>query len=71
MAKKRPFAKIYGVAHDARVRTGKNDHVLEVEIGNYRYPLHVGELFRMLKDGESVEHQGSKPADGDRKDEAA
>ena len=71
MAKKRPFAKIYGVAHDACVRTGKTDNVLEVEIGNYRYPLHVSELVRIVKNGETPKHQGSKPGDGDRQDPAA
>ena len=70
MAKKKALAKIYGVAQDACVRTGKTDHVLEVEIGNYRYPLHLGELFKLVKDGEIVEREGGMDADRSQKDQA-
>lgn len=48
MAKK-VKAKIYGVASVPCVRTGKTDHVLDVSVGDYVYPLHITELWKEVQ----------------------
>ncbi len=48
MAKK-VKAKIYGVAEVPCVRTGKTEHVLDVAVGDYVYPLHITELWKEVQ----------------------
>ena len=56
-------AKIYGVAEVPCVRTGKTEHVLDVQVGDYVYPLHITELWKEVSNvnGRGVQSQnGSK-----------
>jgi hypothetical protein len=51
MAKKRkvPIGSFYGVAESPCIKTGKTDHVLDVTIGDYVYPLHITELWKEVE----------------------
>ena len=60
---KKVVAKIYGAAEVPCVRTGKTDHVLDVAVGDYVYPLHITELWKEVK---GVNGSGSSQEDGNK-----
>jgi len=66
MAKK-TLAKIFGVSEVPCVRTGKTDHVLDVSVGDYVYPLHITELWKEM-DSAHCETSSGKTSDKSKSD---
>jgi len=63
---KKAIAKIHGVSDVPCVRSGKTDHVIDVAIGNYVYPLHITELWKEVKNADgrpSGRATSDKPVD--------
>lgn len=71
MAKKTILAKIYGVAEVPCVRTGKTDHVLDVAVGDYVYPLHITELWKEVKDERNTSDSTGSGVKNERLDKPA